>query len=139
MCVISSLSDVVSPDSFLMLIITCLFLCLLFFLGLFLASNVSFVFLCALVLRFFFTDLLNSAYFALSFSVFLAFCRNASLFLSKLYISVSSVLFVFVDFCCVILYGIYRFSQNFVHFLYRWFFVFLGVNSVGFFFFLILF
>ena len=51
----------ISPDSFLMLIIICLFLCLLICLGPFLASSVSsissFLFLRALVLRFFFVFL----------------------------------------------------------------------------------
>ena len=118
---ISSLSDVISPDSFLKLIIICLFLCLLICLGPFLASNVSiinsFLFLCALVLRFFFTNLLSSAYSTLSFSVLFVFCLNSFLFLSTFSISVSSILFFIVDFC--VLCGVHRFSQNCVHFLYR--------------------
>ena len=68
----------------------------------FLASNVSWInfvlFLCALGLRFFFINLLSSAYSTLSFSVLFAFCRNSVLFLSKLSISVSSVLFLIADF-----------------------------------------
>ena len=71
------MSDVISPDSFLKLIIICLFLRLSIRLGPFLASNVSsinsFLFLRALVLRFFFTNLLSSAYSTLSFSVLFVF------------------------------------------------------------------
>ena len=101
----------ISPDSFLMLVIICLFLCLLICLGPFLASSVSsinsFLFLRALVLRFFFTNLLSSAYSTLSFSgfflfvcfLFFLFGLNSFLFLSKLSISVSSILFSVVDFC----------------------------------------
>ena len=93
----------ISPDSFLMLIIICLFLCILICLGPFLASSVSsinsFLFLRALVLRFFFTNLLSSAYSTLSFSVLFVFCLNSFLFLSKFSISVSSILFSVVDFC----------------------------------------
>ena len=113
---ISSLSAVISPDSFLTLIIICLFLCLLIRLGPFLASSVSsinsFPFLHALVLCFFFTNLLSSAYSTLSFSVLfvvvvvgggfffvLFFGLNSFLFLSKFSISVSSILFSIVDFC----------------------------------------
>ena len=85
---ISILSEVISPDSFLMLIDICPFLYLLTRLGPFLASGVScissFPFLCALVLRFFFTNLLSSAYSALSFSAFFAFYGNSFPFLSKL-------------------------------------------------------
>ena len=94
---ISSLSVVISPDSFLMLIIICSFLCLLICLVPFLASSVSsinsFLFLRALVLRFLFTNLLSSAYSTLSFSVLFVFCLNSFLFLSKFSISVSSILF----------------------------------------------
>ena len=99
---ISSLSDVLSPDSFLMLIIICLFLYLLSCLGPFLASNVSginsFLFLRALVLCLFFTNLLGSAYSTLSFSVLFVFCLNSFLFLSRFSISVSPILFLIVDF-----------------------------------------
>ena len=75
---ISSLSDVISPDSLLMLIIICLCLCLLTFLGAFLASFVScinsFLFLFAVVLRVgCFTDLLSSACSNMSFKVSLLF------------------------------------------------------------------
>ena len=107
----SFLSDVISPDSSLVLIIICLFLCLLICLGPFLASNVScinsFLFLCALVLRFFFTNLLSSAYSALSFSVLFVFCRNSILFFfcpyfQFLYLQYSSSLwtFMFCFLCC---------------------------------------
>ena len=69
---ISSRSDVISPDSFLMLIIICLFLWLLIRLEPFLASDVScinsFLFLLALVLYFFFTNVFSSTYSTLSFS-----------------------------------------------------------------------
>ena len=68
-----------------------------------LASSVSSInsvlFLRALVLRFFFTNLLSSAYSTLSFSVLFVFCLNSFLFLSKFSISVSSILFSVVDFC----------------------------------------
>ena len=81
----------------------CLFLCLFICLGPFLAPNVSrinsFLFLRTLVLRFFFTNLLSSAYSTLSFGVLLVFCLNSFLFLSKFSISVSSILFLIVDFC----------------------------------------
>ena len=60
---------------------------------------ILFFFLRALVLRFFFTNLLSSAYSTLSFSVLFVFCLNSFLFLSKFSISVSSILFLFVDFC----------------------------------------
>ena len=87
---ISFLSGVISPESFVMLITICLYLCLLICLGPFLASNVScitsFLFLLALVLRFFFTNFLSSAYSALSFSVLNVFFfgPNSFLFLSPL-------------------------------------------------------
>ena len=72
-------------------------------LGPFLASDVSsinsFLFLRALVPRFFFTNLLSSAYSTLSFSVLFVFCRNSFLFFSRFSISVSSILFLTVDFC----------------------------------------
>ena len=93
----------ISPDSFLMLIIIYLFLCLLVCLGPFLVSNVSsinsFLFLRALILCFFFTNLLSSAYSTLSFCVLFVFCRNSFLFLSRFSMSVSSILFLIVDFC----------------------------------------
>ena len=93
----------ISPDSFLMLIIICIFLCLLICLGPFLASGVSsissFLFLRALVLRFFFTNLLSYAYSTLSFGVLFVFCLNSFLFLSRFSISVSSILFSIVGFC----------------------------------------
>ena len=85
-----------------MFIIICLFLCWLICLGSFLASNVScinsFLFLGALVLRFFFSSLLSSAYSTLSFGVLFVFCRNSFLLLSKLSVSVSSMLFLIVNF-----------------------------------------
>ena len=64
----------ISPDTFLVLIIICLFKCSMICLGPFLAFEVSsinfFLFLRALVLRFFFAKLLSSAYSSVSFSVF---------------------------------------------------------------------
>ena len=98
---IFSLSDVISPDSFLLLIIMCLFLSLLIRLGPFIASNIScinsFLFFRPLVLRYFFAILLSSACSTLSFSVLFAFCHNSFFILSKLLISVSSVLFLIVE------------------------------------------
>ena len=123
-----------------MLIIICLFLRLLICLRLFLASNesvlasndscvISFHSHPALVLRFFFTNLLGSADSILSFSVLFAFCRNSFHFLSKVSISVSSVLFLIVD--CSVVYGVRRFGQDFVHFLHSWFLVFQSDKCVS--------
>ena len=94
-------SDIFSTHSFLILIIICLFLCLLICLGPFLASISCinfFLFLLALVC-FFFTNLLSSAYSTLSFRIVFAFCCSSSLFLYKLSVYVSSVLFLNMDFC----------------------------------------
>ena len=81
----------------------CLFLCLLICLGPFRASNVSyinsFLFLLALVLLFFFTNLLSSAYCTLYLSVLFAFYRNSFIFISEHSIFASPVIFLVVDFC----------------------------------------
>ena len=45
------------------------------------------------------SSLLSSAYSTLSFSVLFVFCLNSFLFLSRFSISVSSILFLIVDFC----------------------------------------
>ena len=116
-----------------MLIIICLFLCLLICLGAFITSTVScidsFLYLLAFVLRFFSTNLLSSAYSALSFSTLFAFCRNSYLFLSKfLNFCIFSTLLDY-GFLCFI-FDVHRFFQDFVHFLYSWFFVFQSVKSV---------
>ena len=50
-------------------------------------------------MRFFFANLLSSAYSTLSFSVLFVFCLNFFLFLSRFSIYVSSILFLIVDFC----------------------------------------
>ena len=85
-------------------------------LGPFLASYVSciksFLFLLALVLRFFFTNLSSSAYSPLSFNVLFTFCHNSFFFLSKVSVSVSSALFLIVEYWgisfCVVSIGSFR-------------------------------
>ena len=78
---VSSLCYIVSPDSFLMLII---YFCFINLYRTFLTFAVfcinSFLFLLALVLSFFFTKLLSSAYSTLSLNILLAFCRSSFLF-----------------------------------------------------------
>ena len=80
----------------------CLLLCLLIYLGPFLAFNVScinsFLFLLAAILHFFLTSLLSSAYSTLSYSVLLLFVAILSFSYLQLSISVSSVIFLIVDF-----------------------------------------
>ena len=94
----------ISPD-FLMLIIICLFLCLLICLGPLFASNASCIY-SVLFLRalFLFHSFVEFCIFYLVFLCFglfcfFVFCRNSFLFLSKLSMSVPSILFLIVDFC----------------------------------------
>ena len=77
-----------------------LFLCLSICPGPFIESVScisSFLPLLALVLRFFFANLLSSAYATLSFKLLFAFCGNSIFIWSKISISVSAALFVFTD------------------------------------------
>ena len=118
----------ISPDSSLILIIICSLICL----GPLLASNVScinsFLFLLALVLCFFFPNLLCSAYSTLSFSLLFAFCRNSFLSLCKLSISESSSLFLDCEDFREWFFRVSVNCQDFVHFLYSWFFIFQNIK-----------
>ena len=137
----SSLSGVISPDRFFphahyYLFISVLLICL----GLFLASNVSSInpslFLLALVLHFFFIYLFSSVYstflFYLFVCCFLVFCLLFVAILSLSYIHFQFPYLLDHWLLYFILYGVHRFLQYFVHFLYSCFFVF---QSVKFFFF----
>ena len=103
----------ISPDSFLMLIIICLFLCVLVCLGPFFASSVSCLipFFSSMILFYvsFSLFFFSSAYSTMSFSALFAFCHYSFLFLSTLSISVSSVLLRFI------LHSVHGFLQDSVH------------------------
>ena len=111
---ISSLSGMISPDSFLMLVIICLFMCLWICLGPFLASNVS------CVNSFLFSLLLIDVSFSLicwvlhTLPCLLVFCLLSDATLSLSYLNFSfCILSTLLDckLLCSLLYGVNRLSR----------------------------
>ena len=95
----------------------------------FLVSDASrihfFLFLLALFLRFFLTNLLSLAYSTSPLNLLVAFCRNSFLVLFKVSVSVSSALFLFVNIYVSL-------CMSFFFFLFFFFFVFSIVCSFSF-------